>query len=131
MAPRLSGLSCALASSVLVVAAVLCLSVPADVHATERSDAWITTKIKIALLTTRDVSSRDIHVDTVDGRVSLYGTVSSPTERVNAERSVNSVEGRMLTCAPMAWNRPCLRRKSAYSRPPGLQSLTYRPRPTP
>ncbi|HKE11018.1 MAG TPA: BON domain-containing protein [Myxococcota bacterium] len=93
MAPRLSGLSRALASSVLMVAAILCISVPADVHATERSDAWITTKIKIALLTTRDVSSRDIHVDTVDGRVTLYGTVSSPTESINAERSVKNVDG--------------------------------------
>src|SRR5215469_15654293 len=93
MAPRLGGLSSALATSVLAVAAILFASCPTDAHATERSDAWITTKIKIALLTTRDVSSRDIHVDTVDGRVTLYGTVSSPTERVNAERSVKSVDG--------------------------------------
>jgi hyperosmotically inducible protein len=77
----------------LTAAAILLLCLPSDVHATERSDAWITTKIKIALLTTRDVSSGDIHVDTVDGRVTLYGTVGSPLERAKAEQALKDVDG--------------------------------------
>jgi len=38
-------------------------------------DAWITTKTKLALLTTEGVSGTAIHVDTVLGRVTLYGKV--------------------------------------------------------
>jgi len=37
-------------------------------------DAWITTKVKLALITTEDVSATKVNVDTVDGRVTLHGT---------------------------------------------------------
>lgn len=80
-------------SATILLVAMLSLSLPTTGHATDRSDAWITTKIKVALLTTRDLSSRNIHVDTVDGRVTLYGTVSSPTEKAEAEQSLKSVDG--------------------------------------
>lgn len=77
--------------SIIVLMATLSLSAPA--HATERSDAWVTTKVKIALLTTRDLSSTGVHVDTVDGRVTLYGTVRSLIEKSKAEQSARSVDG--------------------------------------
>lgn len=56
-------------------------------------DAWITTKIKLALLTTAGVSSTDVSVDTIDGRVTLHGTVSSEQEKARAEQAARGVAG--------------------------------------
>jgi hyperosmotically inducible protein len=78
-------------SAAVTLAATLLLSTP--VRAADRPDAWITTKVKIALLTTRGLSVPDIHVDTIDGRVTLYGTVSSPNEKARAEQVAKSVQG--------------------------------------
>jgi hypothetical protein len=38
-------------------------------------DAWITTKAKLALLTTEGVSGTQINVDTILGRVTLHGNM--------------------------------------------------------
>ena len=57
------------------------------------SDGWITAKTKIALLTTTGVSAGDINVDTVDGRVTLHGTVSSAEEKARAEHEARKVHG--------------------------------------
>ena len=57
------------------------------------SDAWITTKIKLALLTTEDVSGTAIKVDTVVGRVTLYGKVHSAEEKAKAETIAGKVDG--------------------------------------
>src|SRR5208282_937696 len=56
-------------------------------------DAWITTKIKLALLTTEGVSGTAIKVDTVVGKVTLYGKVSSAEEKAKAETIARKVEG--------------------------------------
>ena len=56
-------------------------------------DAWITTKAKLALLTTSGVSSTDVNVDTVDGHVTLHGKVASEQEKARAEQAARSVEG--------------------------------------
>ena len=56
-------------------------------------DAWITTKIKLALLTTEGVSGTAIKVDTVAGQVTLYGRVHSAEEKVKAETIARKVEG--------------------------------------
>jgi osmotically-inducible protein OsmY len=56
-------------------------------------DAWITTKIKLALLTTEGVSGTAIKVDTVAGRVTLYGKVHSAEEKAKAETIAGKVEG--------------------------------------
>ena len=53
-------------SSVLAVVLGVALAAPA---AAATPDAWITTKTKLALLTTEGVSGTAIHVDTVLGRV--------------------------------------------------------------
>ena len=57
------------------------------------SDAWITTKTKTALLTTKGVSSNAINVDTVDGMVTLHGTVSSAEEKAKAEEEAKKIDG--------------------------------------
>jgi hyperosmotically inducible periplasmic protein len=57
------------------------------------SDAWITAKAKIALMTTKDVSSTAINVDTFDGVVTLHGKVSSAEEKARAEAEAKKIEG--------------------------------------
>ena len=56
-------------------------------------DAWITTEIKLALLTTEGVSGTAIKVDTVIGRVTLYGKVHSAEEKAKAETIARKVDG--------------------------------------
>lgn len=57
------------------------------------SDAWITTKAKMSLLTTAGVSGTSINVDTVDGRVTLHGKVQSADEKAKAETVARGIEG--------------------------------------
>ena len=59
-------------SSLLAVAVGLALATPAWAAT---PDTWITTKTKLALLTTEGVSGTAIKVDTVVGRVTLHGDV--------------------------------------------------------
>jgi osmotically-inducible protein OsmY len=56
-------------------------------------DAWITTKTKLALLTTEGVSGTAVHVDTVRGRVTLYGKVGSAAEKAKAETVAQQIDG--------------------------------------
>jgi osmotically-inducible protein OsmY len=56
-------------------------------------DAWITSKAKIALLTTEDVSATAVNVDTVDGRVTLHGKVRTEAEKKKAGDVVATIEG--------------------------------------
>ncbi len=74
-----------------VLAAVIGLAAP--VRAVEKPDAWITAKAKIALFTTKDVSSTAINVDTMDGRVTLQGKVGTPDEKAKAEDAVRKITG--------------------------------------
>jgi len=60
--------------------------------ATQRPDAWVTTKVKMSLLTS-EVSSRQVHVDTIDGRVTLHGSVATQAEKSKAEQVANRIEG--------------------------------------
>ena len=57
------------------------------------SDAWITTKAKMALLTTEGVSGTAVNVDTVNGLVTLHGKVNAEAERAKAEAAVRGIEG--------------------------------------
>ena len=68
------------------------LSVAAPARAAT-SDAWITTKIKLALLTTDGVSGTAIKVDTVVGQVTLYGKVHSVEEKAKAETVARKIDG--------------------------------------
>jgi hyperosmotically inducible protein len=61
--------------------------------AADTPDAWVTTKIKLALLTSQGVSSSDVNVDTIDGRVTLHGTVGSEQEKARAEQVARNVDG--------------------------------------
>ncbi|MFZ0888089.1 MAG: BON domain-containing protein [Candidatus Binataceae bacterium] len=76
--------------SVLAVVLGAALAAPAGAAT---PDAWITTKIKLALLTTEGVSGTAIKVDTVGGRVTLYGKASSAEEKAKAESIARQVAG--------------------------------------
>src|ERR1043166_3208407 len=56
-------------------------------------DAWITTKTKLALLTTEGVSGTAIHVDTILGKVTLHGKVPSSEAKAKAESIVKKIDG--------------------------------------
>jgi hyperosmotically inducible periplasmic protein len=76
--------------SVLAVVLGAALAAPAGAAT---PDAWITTKTKLALLTTEGVSGTAIHVDTVLGRVTLHGKVRSAEEKGQAETVAQKIEG--------------------------------------
>lgn len=74
-----------------LISAILLIAGPA--LADQPGDAWITTKVKIALLTAEEVDGLDINVDTVDGRVTLHGKVDSENEKNRAEALARDVNG--------------------------------------
>jgi hyperosmotically inducible periplasmic protein len=57
------------------------------------SDTWITAKAKITLLTTDGLTASDVSVDTVDGRVSLFGDVPSQGDKQRAEETIKQIAG--------------------------------------
>lgn len=57
------------------------------------SDSWITTKAKLTLMTDAGLSPMAVHVDTDDGVVTLFGSVSTQAERTRAEAQVGSLAG--------------------------------------
>jgi hyperosmotically inducible protein len=79
-------LSCAALAPALVLLATPAL-------AAQPEDAWITTKVKMALLTDESVDGMDIDVDTFDGRVTLHGTVDSSVEKAEAEALARRARG--------------------------------------
>lgn len=70
-------LSCALASPALAT----------------QPDAWITTKAKLALLTTEGVSATAVSVDTINQQVTLHGKVGSAEEKAKVETVVKAING--------------------------------------
>jgi len=57
------------------------------------TDAWITTKARIALLTTDGAGRTAVKVDTEHGQVTLHGKVSSQAAKDKAEETVRGVDG--------------------------------------
>lgn len=56
-------------------------------------DAWITTKVKSELATTKDVHATDISVSTTEGMVRLTGQVASNIEKNRAVQAAHGVKG--------------------------------------
>jgi hyperosmotically inducible periplasmic protein len=75
-----------------VLAVVLSVAWAAPVVAAT-PDAWITTKTKLALLTTEGVSGTAIQVDTILGKVTLHGKVRSAEEKAKAEAVAQKIGG--------------------------------------
>lgn len=77
-----SGILAALLSCVLVAPALAA-----------QPDAWITTKSKLALLTSAGVRGTAVNVDTVNQQVTLHGKVRSAEEKAKAETVVKTITG--------------------------------------
>ena len=77
----------------LAVAGAAVALVAGPAWADQPSDAWITTKVKMALLTEPQVDGLDINVDTFDGRVTLHGQADSEAESAAAESRAGEIEG--------------------------------------
>jgi len=73
--------------------AALALSLPIAAEAASRPDSWITMKAKTALYLAEDVQGTSVNVDTINGRVSLFGKVRSEKEKANAAAEVRKIEG--------------------------------------
>jgi len=73
--------------------AAVALSLPVAVHAASRPDSWITLKAKTALLLADDIPATHINVDTINGRVSLFGKVHSEAQKSKAAAEVRMIEG--------------------------------------
>jgi len=76
--------------SVLAIVVGTALTAPTEAAA---PDAWITTKAKLSLLTTEGVSGTAIHVDTILGKVTLHGKVSTAEEKAKAESIARKIDG--------------------------------------
>lgn len=85
--------SWAASGRVAVMAGMLSLVLAVPAPASTTNDAWITTKVKMSLLTTEGVSSNVVNVDTVNQQVTLHGTVNSAEEKQKAESAAKSVAG--------------------------------------
>lgn len=57
------------------------------------NDTWITTKAKIALLTSDGFSVNGVNVDSVHGNVTIHGKVTTAEDRTKAEKTVREVAG--------------------------------------
>ena len=89
----------------LIAAAALLLGVPA--LADQPEDAYITTKVKMELLTADNVEPMRINVDTLDGVVTLHGQVESAAAKSKAAEEARTVKGvkdvrNMLAVVPSA-----------------------------
>lgn len=81
---------------IALVAITLAASGGMALAAEERSavsDAWLTTKAKVAVLTGVGTAGTDVNVDTVDGRVTLHGTVESEADKKTAEDAARGLDG--------------------------------------
>jgi hyperosmotically inducible protein len=76
-----------------ILLAAVALSLPIAAYAHSRSDAWITMKAKTALYLAEDVKGTAINVDTINGRVTLHGTVHDQKEKARAAEEVKKIEG--------------------------------------
>lgn len=65
----------------------------ADGMKASSSDAWITTKAKLSLMGTPGISPISVNVDTDDGVVTLFGTVSTAGDKVLAGSEVAKIVG--------------------------------------
>ena len=75
----------------LIASAALLLGVPA--LADQPQDAFITTKVKMELLTADGMEPIHINVDTLDGVVTLHGQVESPAAKAKAADEARTVKG--------------------------------------
>jgi len=77
----------------LTAAATLAILLGAGIARADVDDAWLTSKVKLALLTSQDVHGTHIDVDVDHGIVTLSGRVRSDGERDRAESIARRMSG--------------------------------------
>jgi len=77
----------------LISLAAVLLCAPIAARAADSPDGWITTKAKVAVLSSVGTTATKIHVDTNDGLVTLHGTVASSEDKNAAEDAVAKLDG--------------------------------------
>jgi hyperosmotically inducible protein len=65
----------------------------AEVVRADVKDSWITTNATIVLLTTDGFRVKGATVDTIDGKVTIHGSVATDVDRTKAEQTVLKVDG--------------------------------------
>jgi hyperosmotically inducible protein len=80
-------------SRVLTIGATLLMLFGVTARAADTSDSWVTTKTKIALMTTDGVSTSHLNVDTVHGVVTLHGMVPTAADKTKAEEVARGIDG--------------------------------------
>jgi hyperosmotically inducible protein len=78
--------------AITAMAAVVMLGAVADARA-DRPDSWVTLKTKLALMTTDNVDTWDLNVDTKNGEVTLHGKVATEAAKAKAEQVAKGIEG--------------------------------------
>ena len=81
------------ASKRLTVTLVAILLIWGVASARASDDTWITTKVRIALMTTDGAGRNAVKVETEHGKVTLHGTVDSQAVKEKAEATVRAVGG--------------------------------------
>lgn len=76
-----------------VVGIVAAMTFATSTALADAPDPWITTKVKVSLLTAEGVNPMDVNVDTLDGRVTLQGQVPTAAEQAKAEQVARGVDG--------------------------------------
>ena len=77
-----------------VAAGIAALTLATPVFAKSQApDAWVTTKAKIAVLSAVGTAGTSIHVDTLDGKVTLHGTVRDAADKKAAEDAARKIDG--------------------------------------
>ena len=79
--------------SVAVVGIMVLFGLSANQASAARPDGWITTKARIALLTTDGAGRMAVKVDTLRGHVTLHGKVSTEAQKDMAGTTVKALEG--------------------------------------
>jgi hyperosmotically inducible periplasmic protein len=77
----------------VTLAALLVLWGVGSASARASDDTWITTKVRIALMTTDGAGRDAVKVDTEHGKVTIHGTVESEAVKEKAEDTVRGVGG--------------------------------------
>ena len=87
------GVALAFGSAGMAFAADATTPTAQDQSAQPGSDAWITTKVKAELMTTKDIPSTDISVTTTNGIVTLSGVLETKAQVQKSVAVAKAIKG--------------------------------------
>lgn len=78
---------------VMILAAALAVAAPVFAASDAPPDGWLTTKAKLTLMTKGELKRSQVHVDSNEGVVTLYGKVKDQAQKQAAEHAVRDIKG--------------------------------------